>query len=84
MFVITFNISYVSRSNSELQIVPTKSNWNTGQRYKTLSTLYKNQRRYAVRKGWDWWEHTEWDRMLFRDTVEEVSDDDDECIWGDS
>ena len=29
----------------------------TGERFKTLSTLYKNQRRHCRRKGFDWWNH---------------------------
>ena len=55
------------RTNAELCVAPTKSNWENGVRDKELQKEYHNQRRHAQRNGFSWWEHSEFEEWLFRD-----------------
>ena len=56
------------RTNAELCVAPTKSNWENGLRDKELQRDYHNQRRYAKRTRFDWWRHSEYEDRPFRDT----------------
>ena len=55
------------RTNDELCVAPTKSNWENGLRDKTLQRHYHNQRRHAKRTRFDWWRHNGYEDWLFRD-----------------
>ena len=56
------------RTNDELCIAPTKSNWGDGLRDKALQQDYHNQRRCAKRARFDWWDHNGYDERVSRDT----------------
>ena len=52
------------RTNDELCIAPTKSNWEDELRSKALQKDYHNQRRARF----DWWAHNAYEDRVFRDT----------------
>ena len=56
------------RTNDELCVAPTKSNWEDELRNKALQKDYHNQRRFAKRACFDWWAHNAYEDMVFRDT----------------
>ena len=62
------SIYYIPRTNEELRIASTQSNWNTGGVHDQLQKDYHNQRRYAKRGRCDWREHNKQEDRVFRDT----------------
>ena len=56
------------RTNEELCMAPTKSNWSDGRRIQALQNDYHNQRRYSKRARFEWWAHSEHEERVFRDT----------------
>ena len=56
------------RTNDELCIAPTKSNWEDELRNKALQKAYRNQPRFAKRARFDWSAHNACEGRVFRDT----------------
>ena len=55
-------VLYYLRTNDSLCV-----SGENGFRDKTLQRDYHNQRRYAKRQGFDWWDHSGYEDWLFRD-----------------
>ena len=56
------------RSNRELRMAPTKSNWTDGERAKTLQKDYHNQKRFTKRNYFYWEVQNRGHTRVFRDT----------------